>query len=97
MRQDVGDWSTERPGVQQALVGSAHVASAEPVFFVSSALSRQKLPWVAVSGEKDESGVRVNDCTGTVKRAHSGLELGEEGAARLLILKADPAGPGRCE
>ena len=32
----------------------------------------------APSGEKDESGVKVDDCTGTVKRAHSGLELGEK-------------------
>ena len=50
---------------------------------------------LALAAEKDESGVKVDDCTGTVKRAHSGLQLGEEEAARLLITWANPAGPGR--
>ena len=53
------------------------------LFFFSSALVGMSCSRSA--SEKDESGVKVNDCTGTVKRAHLGLELSEEGAAQLLV------------
>ena len=51
-------------------------------FFCLERLSRHYLPPVAASGEKDESGVKDDDCTGTVKRAHLGRELGEDEVGR---------------
>ena len=50
-------------------------------FFVSHALvdaicGRSQLPV-----RKNKSGVKANNCAGTVKRAHSGLELGEKESA----------------